>query len=74
MVVKDKLLFCDDGKACNNQLTEELNDLIGCHKVLFPNYMFNLHNCQNPEVKKKRSHELFHFCHTPEENMVHKIS
>jgi len=72
MVVKDKLLFCDDGKACNNQLTEELNDLIGCHKVLFPNYVFNLQNCQIHMLKKFS--ELFHFCHTPEENMVHKIS
>jgi hypothetical protein len=59
MVVKDKLLFCDDRKACNNQLAEELNDLVGCHKVLFPNYMFNLQICQIHMLKKTA--ELFCF-------------
>jgi hypothetical protein len=43
-VVKYILLFGNDGKTCNNQLTEEFNDFIRSHSVLFSNYMLHLQN------------------------------
>lgn len=56
-----KLLFCDYGEACNNQLTEELNDLIRSHKVLFSNDMFHLQNCQNTLIRPQHLHKAFKF-------------
>jgi hypothetical protein len=57
-----KLLFCDYGEACNNQLTEELNDLIRSHKVLFSNDMFHLRNCQIPGLEEEKNlHKVSNF-------------
>jgi hypothetical protein len=72
-----KLLFCDYGEACNNQLTEELNDLIRSHKVLFSNDMFHLRNCQIHGLEGGRGglHKVSNFYSSSEgKNQANNIS